>query len=143
MAETQLNRRFSSIRGPGETAGSAILIQPIQRAGVSVVEDAEIPTVEDIGAVTAGADRLLQDMGIREMQHPVLLAADERAFESGYGDGMPHGLHAQSPETANIRLDKTRLDEDGHSLPYQNDDAMRLYAARAGVSQLMQLGGRV
>lgn len=98
----------------------------------------EILTVDGIDAVMIGPDDLSQDMGIPgELQHPDLLAAYDRIFEICRSHGLPYGLSAQSPEMA-----KAWLDKGARWVPYQNDAAMVLNAARAAVPKLMQLGGR-
>ena len=50
---------------------------------------------------------------------------------------VPYGLSAQSPEMAQEWVEKGAT-----WIPYQNDAAMVLNAARAAVPQLMQIGGR-
>lgn len=98
----------------------------------------EILAVEGIDAVMIGPDDLSQDMGIPgEMQHPDLHAAYDRVFEICRRHGVPYGLSAQSPEMA-----KAWLDKGARWIPYQNDAAMVLNAARAAVPKLMELGGR-
>jgi 2-keto-3-deoxy-L-rhamnonate aldolase RhmA len=98
----------------------------------------EILTVKGVDAVMIGPDDLSQDLGIPgEMQHPELHAAYDRVFDICRRHGVPYGLSAQSPEMA-----KAWLDKGARWIPYQNDAAMVLNAARAAVPKLMELGGR-
>lgn len=92
----------------------------------------EIVQVEGVDAVMIGPDDLSQDLGVpAQMQSPVLLEAYEEIFGICRKYDMPFGLSAQSPEMAERWVAK------GASwIPYQNDAAMVINAARAAVPQL-------
>ena len=71
------------------------------------------------------------------MQAPALLEAYDEIFALCQEARVPYGLSAQSPEMAQEWMEKGAT-----WIPYQNDAAMVLNAARAAVPQLMQIGGR-
>ena len=94
--------------------------------------------VEGLDCIMVGPDDLSQDLGVPgEMQSPVLLEAFDEIFAACRKRNKPFGLSAQSPEMA------AKWYEKGATwIPYQNDAAMVLNAARAAVPQLMEIGGR-
>jgi 2-keto-3-deoxy-L-rhamnonate aldolase RhmA len=99
----------------------------------------EILSVEGVDAIMIGPDDLSQDLGVPgEMQHPKLLESYDKVFEACRKRGIPYGLSAQSPEMAQAWLDKG-----ARWIPYQNDAAMVINAARSAVPKLMQMAGRV
>lgn len=92
-----------------------------------------------VDCVMIGPDDLSQDLGIpAEMQNPILHAAYEKIFSICRANGVPYGLSAQSPEMAADWVAKGCT-----WIPYQNDAAMVLNAARAAVPKLMKAGGRI
>lgn len=94
--------------------------------------------VDGVDAVMIGPDDLSQDLGIPgEMANPKLLEAFDRVFAICKANGMPYGLSCHSPDMA-----KKFVDKGCTWLPYSNDAAMVLNAARAVVPQLMKIGGR-
>lgn len=98
----------------------------------------EIVAVEGLDCVMVGPDDLSQDLGVPgEMQSPVLLEAFDEIFAVCRERKMPFGLSAQSPEMAERWLQKGAT-----WIPYQNDAAMVMNAARAAVLRLHELGGR-
>jgi 2-keto-3-deoxy-L-rhamnonate aldolase RhmA len=98
----------------------------------------EILEVPGLDCIMVGPDDLSQDLGVPgEMQAPVLLDAFEEIFKRCQDARVPYGLSAQTPEMAQRWIDKGAT-----WVPYQNDAAMVLNAARAAVPQLMQIGGR-
>ncbi len=98
----------------------------------------EILEVPGLDCVMIGPDDLSQDLGVPgEMQAPVLLDAFEEIFRRCQDARVPYGLSAQTPEMAQRWIEKGAT-----WVPYQNDAAMVLNAARAAVPQLMQIGGR-
>jgi 2-keto-3-deoxy-L-rhamnonate aldolase RhmA len=98
----------------------------------------EILKVPGLDCVMIGPDDLSQDLGVPgEMQAPVLLQAYEEIFGLCRDAGIPYGLSAQSPEMAQRWVEKGVT-----WIPYQNDAAMVLNAARAAVPKLMEIGGR-
>jgi 2-keto-3-deoxy-L-rhamnonate aldolase RhmA len=98
----------------------------------------DILKVEGLDCIMVGPDDLSQDLGVPgEMQSPVLLEAFEEIFGHCRAAGVPYGLSAQSPDMARNWVAKGAT-----WIPYQNDAAMVLNAARAAVPQLMQIGGR-
>jgi 2-keto-3-deoxy-L-rhamnonate aldolase RhmA len=98
----------------------------------------EILEVPGLDCIMVGPDDLSQDLGVPgEMQAPVLLDAFEEIFRRCQDARVPYGLSAQTPEMAQRWIDKGAT-----WVPYQNDAAMVLNAARAAVPQLMQIGGR-
>lgn len=98
----------------------------------------DILKVEGLDGIMIGPDDLSQDLGVPgEMQSPVLLEAFEEIFARCRAAGVPYGLSAQSPDMARNWVAKGAT-----WIPYQNDAAMVLNAARAAVPQLMQIGGR-
>lgn len=98
----------------------------------------DILRVPGIDCVMIGPDDLSQDLGIPgEMQNPVLLEAYDEIFARCKARGVPFGLSAQSPEMARNWLSKGAT-----WIPYQNDAAMVLNAARAAVPSLRELAGR-
>lgn len=98
----------------------------------------EILKVPGLDCIMIGPDDLSQDLGVPgEMQAPVLLQAFDEIFALCKEAGVPYGLSAQSPEMAQKWVDKGAT-----WVPYQNDAAMVLNAARAAVPKLMQIGGR-
>jgi 2-keto-3-deoxy-L-rhamnonate aldolase RhmA len=98
----------------------------------------EILKVPGLDCIMIGPDDLSQDLGVPgEMQAPALLAAYEVIFAKCRAAGIPYGLSAQSPEMA-----RTWVSKGCTWIPYQNDAAMVLNAARAAVPQLMEIGGR-
>ena len=97
-----------------------------------------ILSVGGVDCVMIGPDDLSQDLGIPgEMQNPKLLGAYDEVFAICHGRGVPYGLSAQSTEMA-----ETWLSKGCTWIPYQNDAAMVLNAARAAVPKLMQAAGR-
>jgi 2-keto-3-deoxy-L-rhamnonate aldolase RhmA len=97
-----------------------------------------ILAVEGVDCVMVGPDDLSQDLGIPgAMQHPKLMEAFEEIFEACRQRGVPFGLSCHSPELAEKWFAKGAT-----WLPYQNDAAMVLNAARAIVPKLMAIGGR-
>ncbi|MDC7788522.1 aldolase/citrate lyase family protein [Rhodoplanes sp. TEM] len=91
-----------------------------------------------VDCVMIGPDDLSQDLGIpAEMQNPILHEAYEKVFAICKANGVPYGLSAQSPEMAESWVAKGCT-----WIPYQNDAAMVLNAARAVVPKLMKAGGR-
>jgi len=98
----------------------------------------EILEVPGLDCIMIGPDDLSQDLGVPgEMQAPILLDAFEEIFGRCQDARVPYGLSAQTPEMAQRWIDKGAT-----WVPYQNDAAMVLNAARAAVPQLMQIGGR-
>jgi 2-keto-3-deoxy-L-rhamnonate aldolase RhmA len=98
----------------------------------------EILEVPGLDCVMIGPDDLSQDLGVPgEMQAPVLLDAFEEIFRRCQDARVPYGLSAQTPKMAQRWIEKGAT-----WVPYQNDAAMVLNAARAAVPQLMQIGGR-
>jgi 2-keto-3-deoxy-L-rhamnonate aldolase RhmA len=98
----------------------------------------EILEVPGLDCIMVGPDDLSQDLGVPgEMQAPVLLDAFEEIFRRCQDARVPYGLSAQTPEMAQRWIEKGAT-----WVPYQNDAAMVLNAARAAVPQLMQIGGR-
>jgi 2-keto-3-deoxy-L-rhamnonate aldolase RhmA len=98
----------------------------------------EMLQVDGLDCIMIGPDDLSQDLGVPgELQSPVLLEAFEEVFAVCRKRGVPFGLSAQSPEMA------AKWCESGAVwIPYQNDAAMVLNAARAAVPALMKVGGR-
>ena len=97
----------------------------------------EILKVPGVDAVMIGPDDLSQDLGVPgDMQASVLLEAYEEIFAACRTAGIPYGLSCQSPELAAKWIAKGAT-----WLPYQNDAAMVLNAARAAVPALMKAGG--
>ncbi|RAI45246.1 HpcH/HpaI aldolase family protein [Rhodoplanes roseus] len=91
-----------------------------------------------VDCVMIGPDDLSQDLGIpAEMQNPILHQAYETIFSICRANGVPYGLSAQTPEMAEGWVEKGCT-----WIPYQNDAAMVLNAARAVVPKLMKAGGR-
>ena len=86
-----------------------------------------------------GPDDLSQDLGVPgEMQEPALLDAYERDFRH-----LPQAqgaVRVERPEPGNGR---EWVSKGCTWIPYQNDAAMVLNAARAAVPKLMEIGGRV
>lgn len=98
----------------------------------------EMLRVEGVDCVMIGPDDLSQDLGVPgEMQAPVLLEAFDEIFGKCRAAGIPYGLSAQSPDMARSWVEKGCT-----WIPYQNDAAMVLNAARSAVPQLMAIGGR-
>jgi len=98
----------------------------------------EIIAVEGLNCVMIGPDDLSQDLGVPgEMQAPILLEAYEEIFGICRKHGMPFGLSAQSPDMAANWIAKGAL-----WVPYQNDAAMVLNAARTAVPKLHEVSGR-
>jgi 2-keto-3-deoxy-L-rhamnonate aldolase RhmA len=98
----------------------------------------EMLKVEGLDCIMIGPDDLSQDLGVPgEMQAMILLEAFDEIFGKCRAAGVPYGLSAQSPEMA-----KTWVSKGCSWIPYQNDAAMVLNAARAAVPQLMEIGGR-
>jgi 2-keto-3-deoxy-L-rhamnonate aldolase RhmA len=98
----------------------------------------EILEVPGLDCIMIGPDDLSQDLGVPgEMQAPVLLDAFEEIFRLCRDASVPYGLSAQTPEMAQRWVDKGAT-----WVPYQNDAAMVLNAARSAVPKLMQIGGR-
>jgi 2-keto-3-deoxy-L-rhamnonate aldolase RhmA len=94
--------------------------------------------VRGLDCIMIGPDDLSQDLGVPgELQAPVLLEAYEEIFAKCKAAGIPYGLSAQSPEMA-----RTWVSKGCTWIPYQNDAAMVLNAARAVVPQLREIGGR-
>jgi 2-keto-3-deoxy-L-rhamnonate aldolase RhmA len=99
---------------------------------------AEILKVPGLDCIMIGPDDLSQDLGVPgELQAPILLEAYEEIFARCKAAKVPYGLSAQSPEMA-----KTWVSKGCTWVPYQNDAAMVLNAARAVVPQLREIGGR-
>ncbi len=95
--------------------------------------------VDGLDCIMIGPDDLSQDLGIPgELQAPILLEAYEEIFGLCRKHAKPFGLSAQSPEMAANWISKGAV-----WIPYQNDAAMVLNAARAAVPKLRQAGGRV
>jgi 2-keto-3-deoxy-L-rhamnonate aldolase RhmA len=106
------------------------------RAAIDNLPD--ILKVEGLDCIMIGPDDLSQDLGVPgEMQSPVLMEAFEEIFACCKARGMPFGLSAQSPDMA-----RTWVGKGATWVPYQNDAAMVLNAARAAVPQLREIGGR-
>jgi len=99
---------------------------------------AEICAVDGVDAVMIGPDDLSQDLGVPgEMGNPKLLDAYEKIFEICKTAGTPYGLSSHNPDMARKWIEKGCT-----WLPYSNDAAMVLNAARAAVPELMKIGGR-
>lgn len=94
--------------------------------------------VPGLDCIMIGPDDLSQDLGIPgELQSPMLLQMYDEIFAQCKEAGIPYGLSAQSPEMAQNWVDKGAT-----WVPYQNDAAMVINAARAIVPKLMQIGRR-
>jgi len=94
--------------------------------------------VDGVDAVMIGPDDLSQDLGVPgDMAAPELLAAFDKIFDICKANNVPYGLSCHSPEMAQRWFDKGCT-----WLPYSNDAAMVLNAARAAVPALMKIGGR-
>jgi 2-keto-3-deoxy-L-rhamnonate aldolase RhmA len=102
---------------------------------------ANLPAIIAVGGldcVMIGPDDLSQDLGIPgEMQNPRLMAAYDEVFAICRQHKTPFGLSAQSIEMAEAWIAKGCT-----WIPFQNDAAMVLNAARAAVPKLMQAGRR-
>lgn len=95
--------------------------------------------VEGLDCIMIGPDDLSQDLGVPgEMQSPVLQDAFAEVFGICRNRNVPFGLSCHSPELAEKWFAKGAT-----WMPYQNDAAMVLNAARAAVPKLMEIGGRV
>ncbi|MEQ8965847.1 MAG: aldolase/citrate lyase family protein [Azospirillaceae bacterium] len=113
---------------------SVVMIE--SRRAIDALDD--ILAVEGVDAIMIGPDDLSQDLGVPgEMQSPVLLEAYEEIFAACRKAGVPYGLSCHSPDLARKWVDKGAT-----WLPYSNDAAMVLNAARAVVPELMAIGGR-
>lgn len=98
----------------------------------------DILKVEGLDAIMIGPDDLSQDLGVPgELQAPILLEAYEEVFGKCRAAGVVFGLSAQSPEMAAGWVEKGCK-----WIPYQNDAAMVLNAARAAVPALRKVAGR-
>ncbi len=94
--------------------------------------------VDGVDVVMIGPDDLSQDLGVPgEMGNPKLLDAFDEIFEICKANGVPYGLSCHNPDMAQNWIDKGCT-----WLPYSNDAAMVLNAARAAVPELMKMGGR-
>jgi 2-keto-3-deoxy-L-rhamnonate aldolase RhmA len=104
----------------------------------SIANLSEICAVEGVDAVMIGPDDLSQDLGIPgEMGNPKLHAAYDQIFDICKAAGTPYGLSCHNPDMARDWIEKGCT-----WLPYSNDAAMVLNAARAAVPELMKIGGR-
>jgi 2-keto-3-deoxy-L-rhamnonate aldolase RhmA len=98
----------------------------------------EMIQVDGLDCIMIGPDDLSQDLGVPgEMQSPVLQEAFEEIFAICRKRKIPFGLSCHSPELAQKWFGKGAT-----WMPYQNDAAMVLNAARAAVPKLMEIGGR-
>lgn len=94
--------------------------------------------VDGVDCIMIGPDDLSQDLGVPgEMQSPALLDAFEEIFGICRARKVPYGLSCHSVELA-----ETWFARGATWLPYQNDAAMVVNAARAAVPKLMAIGGR-
>ncbi|MFT8775818.1 MAG: aldolase/citrate lyase family protein [Gluconacetobacter liquefaciens] len=145
-----LGNRPMNLKGPHTDywAGSPTEIIEIlnaQTLSVAMIESRkaidnlpEILKVEGLSGIMIGPDDLSQDLGIPgDLQNPKLLAAYEEVFDLCRAHGVPFGLSAQNPDMAGRWLDAGAT-----WIPYQNDAAMVLNAARAAVPQLHKLAKR-
>ena len=99
---------------------------------------AGICAVDGVDAVMIGPDDLSQDLGVAgEMGNSKLLDAYEKIFEICKTAGTPYGLSSHNPDMTRKWIEKGCT-----WLPYSNDAAMVLNAARAAVPELMKIGGR-
>ena len=113
---------------------SVVMIE--SRKGLDALS--EICAVDGVDAIMIGPDDLSQDMGIPgQLEHPDLLAAIDRIFETCAASGTPCGLTCHTLEKAQLWLDKGAT-----WLPYSNDAAMVFNAASAAVPKLMEAAGR-
>jgi len=98
----------------------------------------EIMKVDGLDCIMIGPDDLSQDLGVPgELNAPVLLEAFEEVFGKCRFANVEFGLSAQSPEMAGRWIEKG-----ARWIPYQNDAAMVMNAARAAVPELLKAGGR-
>jgi 2-keto-3-deoxy-L-rhamnonate aldolase RhmA len=93
---------------------------------------AEICRVPGIDAIMVGPDDLSQDLGVPgRLQAPEMTEAVEQVFATCRDAGMPFGMSSRDPERT-----RTLAAAGATWLPFKNDAAMVLDAARAAVPAL-------
>jgi 2-keto-3-deoxy-L-rhamnonate aldolase RhmA len=145
-----LGNRPMNLRGPHTDyfAGEPrAMIDHLNRETMLIVMVESRTAITNLDAILAvggadcvmiGPDDLSQDLGIPgDLQNPRLLDAYEQVFAICRRRKTPFGLSAQSIEMAEGWLAKGCT-----FIPFQNDAAMVLNAARAAVPKLMQAGRR-
>lgn len=145
-----IGNRPMNLRGPHtdyDVGKPREIIDHLNRETLSVIMIETRKGIDNLGqmlqvpgldCVMIGPDDLSQDLGVPgELQAPILLEAFEEIFGKCKAAGVPYGLSAQTTDMARNWVGKGCT-----WIPYQNDAAMVLNAARAAVPQLMEIGGR-